>query len=647
MDRQPATVNKVTDYFRQVGVSVSRFRDLMWDYPDSLFFGRLSLTVRIRRLYMLARPHSHFISSIVIVITVLAFVGNGGYRLSQAASPHELIEGVVMGVDEKGQLQNISRVSPLIPSAIQLEKDISELVYEPLIRYQQDGSIQLVLADHIIRIQEGADYEFELRENVKWHDYDQSGEMLDLGDVIRSLEIVSQLDENNANSYVQAIKQMAWERTGDRSIRICTVRDRAEVAALANKCSGATGEKPILANFLELISIKIVPEHLAGDLNARTINTPEPYLNRFPVGTGPYKFAGAETGQIDLVLNNEYYGKVPKISQIKFKLFKGEEQATVALQNGEIHSLATTSTQYTREVAGYPQITVNKSPVLQNQYWALYFNLRKNPDGAALGPAFFQDVAVRQAISSAINREKILENLDSVGIEAKGPISTLSEYYNASSGEFTFNVEKANQLLDAAGWNVRDADGIRIKDGNRLVFKLSYVDNFDRNKIAKSIQEDLLVVGVGVELDKHNLGELTTTIVTPKLFDTLLYGMNTFVDPDRYELFHSTQSGKLNLSSYVGSDLTRKVEGKDVIDIPRVDKLLEQGRSFDPLDAKDKRVEAYNRIQELIAADSPAVFLYQPQFIYYANKRLQNVDLSQVSSLEQRFRNIAGWALAD
>ncbi|MCA9379276.1 hypothetical protein KC640_02510, partial [Candidatus Dojkabacteria bacterium] len=443
------------------------------------------------------------------------------------------------------------------------------------------------------------------------------------------------------------IKQMAWERTGDRSIRICTVRDREEIASLANKCSGATGEKPILANFLELISIKIVPEHLAGDLNSRTINSPEPYLNRFPVGTGPYKFAGAETGVLSLVSNTDYYGKIPSISQIKFKLFKTEEQANTALQNGEIHSLATSSTEYSRQNGGYPQVLVNKSPVLQNQYWAVYFNLRKNPDGEALGPEFFQDVTVRRAISSAVNRQKILENLDNVGVEAKGPISTLSEFYNPNAGEYDYDVSVANQLLDEAGWNVRDGDGIRIKDGDRMSFKLSYVDNYDRNKIARSIKEDLAVVGVELELDKRDLGDLTTTIVTPKLFDTLLYGMNTFVDPDRYELFHSTQSGKLNLSSYIGSDLTRKVEGRDLVDVPRVDKLLEQGRSFDPLDAKDKRRETYDRVQELIAADAPVIFLYQPQFIYYTNKRLQNVDLSGVSNLEQRFRNIASWTLVE
>ncbi|MCA9379475.1 hypothetical protein KC640_03535, partial [Candidatus Dojkabacteria bacterium] len=212
MSKQPTLAQQISNYFRQAGELISRARDLMWDYPDYLFFGRLSLAVRLRRIYMLTRPHSHLLTSVLIVGAVLFYISSGRFNLLQAAKPSELLEGVVMGVDENGQLQNLSRVSPLVPSAIQLEKDISELVYEPLVRYQQDGSIQLMLADNIIRIQEGADYEFELREGVKWHDYDQTGEMLDLGDVIRTLEIVSQLDENNTNSYVQAIKQMAWER---------------------------------------------------------------------------------------------------------------------------------------------------------------------------------------------------------------------------------------------------------------------------------------------------------------------------------------------------------------------------------------------------------------------------------------------------
>lgn len=625
----------------QIRQRISSSRDWAWDYPDHIFLSPNSWWAKVRKLYMLSRPFSHFVSSILLTVLVIAIAFSIVSIPIFSQNKTTFIEGVAVGVDSAGRLQTLSKISPLLPTAIQLEKDISELVYEPLIRYEQDTSLSLVLAESITRIQEGAEYEFVLKPDVFWHD----GTKFGVDDVIRSLEIVSELDESNTNSYVQAIKQMAWERTGERSILICTVRDRAEVVTLPNKCSGATGEKPILANFLELISIKIIPAHLASDINARTIDKPEPLLNRFPIGTGKYKFAGAAEKSITLTRNDNYHGALPKIPRIEFKLFRNEEQATSALENGEIHAYATSSTERLREIRSYPQINQIESPVLFNQYWAIYFNLRKDPDGNAVGPAFFQDVNVRRAISSAMNRDRILEVLSGVGEEAKGPIPRTSEFYNPNAGWYDFDRNQALKLLNDAGWIQVGRDGIRTKDGQRLSFKLSYVDNSDRNRVAEVIKQDLKDIGVEMITEPRNLTDLTTLVVTPKQFDTLLYGMNTFIDPDRYELFHSAESAKLNLSSYIGSDETVKIEGSGTVRVPRVDKLLEQARSFDPLTAKAQRKDDYSRIQELIAGDTPVIFLYHPQFVYLVNSRVKNLELKNAGSTEQRFRNILNWTL--
>lgn len=616
-------------------------RGALWAYPDTFFFSRSAYAAKVARVYEGTRPFSHFVSTsiLVLVLVVVAFSPNTVPLF--AIQTDSFIEGVVTGVDQNGNLQTLSKVSPLLPTAIQLEKDISELIYEPLIRYEQNASISLILAESIVRIQEGAEYEFVLRPDVYWHD----GMLFGVDDVIRSLEIVSQLDDNNANSYVQAVKQMAWEKTGERSLLICTVRDRAEIAALENKCTGVSGEKPILANFLELISIKIIPAHLAGDINARTIDKPEPLLNRFPIGTGKYKFAGAEGNTITLVANDKYHGGKPNLKNVQFRLYRNETEAVSALKNGEVHGYATSSTENLIDVKRYPQLVAQTSPVLVNQYWALYFNLRKTPDGTPIGPAFLQDVNVRRAISAAVNRDEILEVLSQIGKEAKGPIPDTSEFYAQTAGWYTYDQQRAIQLLEQAGWVAKGRDGIRLKDGARLSFKLSYVDNLDRNRVVEVIKQDLSRVGIELVPEPRTLADLTTQVVTPKQFDTLLYGMNTFIDPDRFELFHSQQALRLNLSSYVGSEETVKIEEGKKVNLPRVDRLLEQARSFDPLLAKDKRKEDYVKFQELLAADAPVVFLYHPQFIYMLNSRVKNMDLNLAAAIEQRFRSVASWAL--
>jgi peptide/nickel transport system substrate-binding protein len=617
-----------------------KFRDALWNFPDYLWFGESSFKAKFHRVYLLSRPFSHFVFSVVLTFAVL-IMAVSSHNVLFAETKQKLIEGVVMGIDDRGFLQKLSKVSPLVPTSIQLEKDLSELIYEPLLRINADGSPNLVLAQSMIRIEEGADYEFQLRPDVKWHD----GQPFTVEDVERTMQIVSQLTKTDI-SYVQAIKQMAWEKTGPNSIRICTTSEALQATIPAGsplKCSGVRGDKPILSNFLELISIKIIPAHLANDINDLTINRPEPLLNRFPIGTGKYKFQGAGESDITLSRNEDYYGVKPSIQTVEFKMFRSEDAAMQALENGEIHTLATTSTQYIRAISSYDRITKTESPVLQNQYWALYFNLRKDLNDNPIGPAFFQDVNVRRAIAAGINRDRVLQTLSGVGAEAKGPIYTGSEFFNTDAGWYTYDPGRADNILSQAGWIRDPVTRIRTKDGVKLSFKLTYVDNEDRNKVVESIRQDLLELGVEVIPDPKSLKELTNEVVTVKVFDMLLYGMSTFIDPDRFELFHSGEG--LNLASYVGSEETVKIENQKKINLPRVDRLLEQGRSYNPLDAKDARKSAYDRLQELIAADSPVVFLYHPQFVYYVNKRVESMDLSGVNSIEQRFLNIARWKI--
>jgi peptide/nickel transport system substrate-binding protein len=219
----------------------------------------------------------------------------------------------------------------------------------------------------------------------------------------------------------------------------------------------------------------------------------------------------------------------------------------------------------------------------------------------------------------------------------------LTDLFNRNTYWYRYDVTVANQLLDRAGWILNPETSVREKAGQKLSFKLSYADNYDRRKVVESIRQDLQLMGIELLPDERQLKDLTTNVVTPKLFDALLFGISTFTDPDRFELFHSNE--KLNLSSYQGTDETVKIEGNATVRVPRVDRLLEQGRSFDPLLAKDKRKETYDRVQDLIADDVPAVFLYHPQFVYFTNNRVEGVVMEQVSNLEQRFRNISGWTI--
>lgn len=639
-------------------------RDGVWNYPE-VILGDNSLRTYLSRLYKVSVPYSHFFAagSIVFIIVMLFF---SNFRNVINAGSSTLLEGVIMGSDSQGNVQSISKVDPLRPSNVQLERDLSELIYEPLVKVEyvagvsdRGSAVRNILAEEVVRIRTGADYQFSLRKGVFWHD----GNPFTANDVISTFDFVSQLDADNA--YIRAVKQLRWEKLDDYNIRVCT-------KASEDKTCEQSKDNPILSNFLELISIKIIPAHKIKGVDASKIDMETPEIFKSPIGTGKYKFFYVDGQNIILERNEDYYVKesIPSIKTIQFKLFPTFLDGVKALENGEIHTLSSVSGEYKTELDDFPQINVNTSPVLYSQYWGMYFNLRKDPNGNTIGSPYFQDVKVRQAISMAINRDSMITNaLLGMGEESKGTIPEKSEFFNSSTNWYRYNVSQAEQYLEESGWSYRDGGKYRTNDkGEELSFSLYYVDSFDRSNVARSIQNDLNAIGVKVIIDRRqqpgqdnsesapsgwSLDEINNQYLLPRTFDAILYGMYTFIDPDRYELFDSSQISDpgLNISGYVGSvksvqiNPNRKEGESSLITVPKVDKLLEETRAYDPINDIAKRQQNYNEIQDLIASDAPVVFLYHPKFIYYSHINVGNVDLANVSSLEDRFKNIQNWRI--
>ena len=650
--------------FNFLGKIFYSIREGIWNYPE-VILGDNSLRTYLIRVYRISIPYSHFfVASLIILIFTGIFFGN--LRSVLKAGANILVEGVIMGVDSNGNTQTISKVDPLRASNVQLERDLGELIYEPLIEYEYaEGSssvgtqVRNILAQDVIKIRQGADYQFSLRKGVFWHD----GIPFTADDVIDTFEFVSKLDADNA--YIRAIKELRWEKLDNFNIRVCTRTDE-------DKSCEQSKDNPVLSNFLELISIKIIPAHKIKNVDPSKIDIQTPDIFKTPVGTGRFKFSSVSGKNITLERNDNYYeiNDIPKIRSLQFKLFPTFEDGIKALENGEIHTLSSVTGEFKNSLEEFPQINVNLSPVLSNQFWSLYFNLRTDPNGNAIASPFFQDKNVRQAISMGINRDSIVNNaLQGVGEEAISPIPKRSEFFNKDTKWYRYDPKSARELLEAAGWTLKAGSKIRTNEsGEELTFSLYFVDSFDRSNVARSIQNDLESIGVKAIVDRREqpgqdssedaprgwtLNEINNQYLLPRTFDAILYGMYTFIDPDRYELFHSSQISDpgLNISGYVGSVESVKIrpdrkEGEsELIRVPRVDRLLEETRAFDPVKDADRRTQNYNEIQDLIAEDAPLVLLYHPQFIYYSHTDVKNVDLKNVTSIEDRFRNIKNWEI--
>jgi peptide/nickel transport system substrate-binding protein len=117
------------------------------------------------------------------------------------------------------------------------------------------------------------------------------------------------------------------------------------------------------------------------------------------------------------------------------------------------------------------------------------------------------------------------------------------------------------------------------------------------------------------------------SLIEPRDFELLLYEVETTVDPDQYNLWHSLKVDYpgLNLSGY---------------NYERVDLLLEDARKTTDVTT---RKSDYVQFQKYLMKDAPAMFLYNPSFNFYYDSSLKGIDLTNINFSYDRYWNIEDW----
>lgn len=611
------------------------FRDNIWNYPYTFFIGRNSYWQKLKDFYASTRPFSYIATTIslsVVIGTLLLTQANAILGFSQ----DHFVEGIIVGTNAAGNPVGPSNLNPIQVIKPQLDQDIIELVYEPLIRVEQDQSIVPVLAENYTTSENktSRSFRFSLRKDVKWHD----GSNFTAVDVKATFDLIKTLSQNNFSGIYasNAAKNMKLEVLSDY---ICEF----------------TIENEVIPNIFEILTFKILPGHMIQQYRD-AVEKLTGVEELTTIGTGPFILNEIRSDEVILTANANYYKGQPQISRFSFRLLRDQEEAIRSLRSGQIHAIANISNDVIKSLSDVPNFEIKNSNIIYTQYWGIYFDFSAN------GPKQLKEKAVRQAFSYAINRELAIQSVFDKAEAAYGPIPEISPYYADRFQQPHFNRRQAETVLDKAGWvlsqKVNPATGntysVRAKAGQELRFTLSFADNPDRFGLVASIVSDLESIGIIIEPKPTSTKEL---IKPGQQFELLLVGVSTFIDPDRYELFHSSQAaGKgddsgagLNLGSYASEKTTLAIiegaEGKPNSSkrIPTVDKLLDDARKITD---QAERKEKYTEFQQLLADEVPVVFLYHPSIRYVVNKRIKNVKLDKVSSLEDRFSDIVDWQIS-
>jgi peptide/nickel transport system substrate-binding protein len=346
--------------------------------------------------------------------------------------------------------------------------------------------------------------------------------------------------------------------------------------------------------------MSVVPRHVFNGYSSHG-------FGQHPIGTGAYVLDEWKSGErITLKANESHYDGKPGIDRIIFNIIPEASARFMELKSGNVDEIGLTPTQYTKQTDD-PEFVkrTNKFRYQGYNYTYMGFNFRVDK---------FADKRVRQGISYALDRGSIIDGvLDGLGSPCSGPFSPLTWAYNPAVKPHGYNPEKAKSLLAQAGWKDTDGDGILDKGGEPFSFTLiTNHGNETRKKTAEIIQQNLKEVGIEVRLKVLEWQTFLEEFVIPGNFEAVLIGWNISVDPDMYDIWHSskTNKGEFNFVHYKNDE---------------VDRLIMEGRETFDL---EKRKAAYRRIHEIIADETPYAFLYIPDSLIAVDKRFKGIKVA-------------------
>jgi peptide/nickel transport system substrate-binding protein len=269
--------------------------------------------------------------------------------------------------------------------------------------------------------------------------------------------------------------------------------DKMESVTAADPHTVVIVFKEVFAPWAATLWKGILPKHILQSVFEKDGNLNSADYNRNPtVGCGPFNFVKWEAGSYaDFVANDKYWLGRPKLDEIFIRFVPDDASQIAALKSGE-GDLGT--------FIAYPDIQPLKDAGMQvfkafsGYNEGIYINL--GPKGH---PAL-KDQGVRQAIAYATDREAIVNDLllGQTGVAATYWDNT--PFVDPTIKPYPYDLAKANELLDAAGWKDSNGNGTRDKDGVELVLKYGTTTREIRKEIQAVFQQQLLAVGIGTEL---------------------------------------------------------------------------------------------------------------------------------------------------
>jgi peptide/nickel transport system substrate-binding protein len=509
------------------------------------------------------------------------------------------------------------------------DQEGARIFYEPLAAWDPDGNLVPVLAAEIPDIEnggvaaDGTSVTWKLKKGVEWHD----GQPFTADDVVFNWEYAS--DPATAATTIGNYRDTKVEK-----IDPLTVRVRFEQPT------------PFWAGAFVAAGGMIIPKHLFEPYKGA--NSRDAPANLKAVGTGPYRFIEFKPGDLIRGERNPSYhvANRPYFDTIEMK--GGGDAVSAAravIQTGEY--------DYAWNMQVEDEILVRlenagnargRAEIVQSRAMEHIQLNNADPwtevDGERSSPKtkhpLLSDPALRQALRLLVDRGSVEKHIYGRTGVATGNFLNNPERFVSKNTKWEFNVDKANQLLEEAGWE-RGPDGVRAKDGKKLKLVFQTSINAPRQKTQAIVKQACQKAGIDIELKSVTASVYFSSDVanpdTARKFysDIQMYttGSPSVPDPERFMLQFVSWEIASKDNKWQGLNPTRWRNEE-------YDKIFRAAQGeLDPV----KRAALFIKMNDLVVEDVAVIPVVNRRWVAAMSKKLR----ATLSGWDNDFWNLKDW----
>lgn len=536
---------------------------------------------------------------LLVTLLLSTVVATGLWSILTVSASHTTAVSVAGGMITEGIIGTPRFVNPVLATT-RADRDLSTLIYSGVATINERGELVPDLAESIERSDDGLVYTITIRPDVTFHD----GTPLTAADVVFTYNLIQ-------NEELKSPLRGNWS-----NVAVEQIDDHTLTLTLGSA----------YAPFVENLTTGILPAHLWRTHQLAEI--PFSRLNINPIGSGPFKLRDVQTNTQGIITGYQLtsfseYQPQPHLSVVHIRFYTEPMDVYNALRDGTITSSPDVPLDLLRNLEDDFHVITSALPRL----FGVFFNQNRSVS--------LRDSAVREALDLAIDRTAIVEHvLYGYGMPTHDPVPLgFGTVYLPGASTTTSpygDTEKAETVLRAGGWQkVNEGHWERTIDNDRVILAITLRTLNDPRfeQTAELIARAWRAIGVEVQIEQYEQADLLRSVIRPRDFEAVLFGIDVSRSVDLYPFWHSSQQTDpgLNIAQYANITADQQLE------ILRTETDNEQ------------RAEALNILIDTIRTERPALFLYTPSFTYVTTRKQVTGPIPLLGGSHDRWRRVVDW----